>query len=825
MNDGLHFVPTTGTFVDVILPVAAPKAYTYYVDEEHLDEVQFGVRVEVQFGKNKLYSGLVSRVHRELPDSHTPKAIISVLDDEPIVNETQLALWTWMADYYACTVGEVMNAALPANLKLSSETRVCIAPDFDEDLSDLSEREFLVTEALMLQKELMIEDIRKILGIFTVYPVIDSLLELGILYLKEEMHEKYRPRLEKYVKLAIPYRNQEEQLAEAFSLLSRSNKQVETLMAYIQLERGGHEVTRKALQTAADSDSSVLRAIAHKGVFELYEREVSRIDRYGQDLTAISSLSNQQVTALTELSERFNERDVVLLHGVTGSGKTRVFIEIIQAAIERGEQVLYLLPEIALTTQIVARLKKLFGDKIAVYHSKLNNNERVEVYRSAANGTPVLLGARSTVFLPFANLKWIIVDEEHDPSYKQQDPSPRYNGRDAAIYLAHLWKAKVLLGTATPAVETYQHTKTGKYGLVTMTERYGGSTLPKLSIVDLKEQSKQKLMQSHFSLPLIEAIKATIGEGRQVILFQNRRGYAPTLRCDSCGWASECIHCDVTLTYHKHRHNLQCHYCGYQKEVVKSCPACGSTKLQMQGFGTEKLEDDLKVYLPELRISRLDLDTARGKNALNRIIEEFEERKVDVLIGTQMVTKGLDFHNVGLVGVMNADLSLSFPDFRATERGFQLLTQVSGRSGRGEQQGQVLVQAYNVGHPVLGEIGTANYESFYGREIEERQQFNYPPFVRMITVTLKHRKAATLNDATKIYAHYVRQRLGDRVIGPAIPHVSRVRNQYLLNVLLKLERDGKLIRYAKDTLEQAAAEVHGESGMSQVRINVDVDPV
>ena len=825
MNDGLHFVPTTGTFADVILPVAAPKAYTYYVAEEHLERVRFGVRVEVQFGKNKLYSGLVQRVHRELPESHTPKPIISVLDEEPIITEEQLRLWEWMSDYYACTVGEVMNAALPANLKLSSETRLVIAPDFGGDLSDLDEREYLVAEALMLQKELSVEDVRKILGVFTVYPVVDGLIEAGVLYLKEEMPEKYRPRIERYVRLQAPYRNQEDQLAEAFSLLSRSNKQVEALMAYVQLQRGGHEVTRKALQTAADVDSGILRAIAAKGVFDLYEKEVSRIETYGRDLDAVSPLSEQQIRALTELSDRFRESDVVLLHGVTGSGKTRVFIELIQAAIARDEQVLYLLPEIALTTQIVGRLRKLFGDKIAVYHSKLNNNERVEVYRSAAEGTPVILGARSTVFLPFRNLKWIIVDEEHDPSYKQHDPSPRYNGRDAAIYLAHLSGAKVLLGTATPAVETYHHTKTGKYGLVSMPERYGGSVLPAIEIVDLKEQTKQKRMQSHFSLPLIEGIKATIADGRQVILFQNRRGYSPTLRCDACGWASECVHCDVTLTYHKHRHNLQCHYCGYHKEVVKRCPACGSTKLQMQGFGTEKLEDDLRVYLPELKISRLDLDTVRGKNAMTRIIEDFEQRRVDVMIGTQMVTKGLDFENVGLVGVLNADLSLGFPDFRATERGFQLLTQVSGRSGRGERRGKVIVQAYNTGHPVLAEIGTADYAGFFTREIEERQQFNYPPFVRMITVTLKHKKPQTLNDATRIYAQHLRQRLGARVIGPAIPHVSRIRNHYLLNVLLKLERDAKVIRYAKTVLAEAEAIVHGESGMSQVRINVDVDPV
>lgn len=825
MQPGLHFTASTGTYVDVILPVATPRAYTYYVGEEHLDSVRLGVRVEVQFGKSKLYSGIVAEVHDRAPEQHAPKAVLNVLDEEPVVDERQLRLWRWIADYYACTLGEVMNAALPANLKLASETRVLIAPDFDEDYSQLDDREYLVAEALSLQKELSIDDIRKIIGQYTVYPLINRLLERGVVYLKEEMLDRYRPKRERMVRLGVPYRNNPEALAEAFSLLSRSNRQVETLMAFVQeARRGRGGLKRRRIQEIAGVDSSVMRAIESKGVFELYEEEVSRIAPYARELDPIAPLSEQQARVLSELRGLYDEKDVVLLHGVTGSGKTRVYIEVIQAAIARGEQILYLLPEIALTTQIISRLQKVFGDKIAVYHSKLNNNERVEVYRSAASGTPVILGARSTVFLPYRKLGWVIVDEEHDGSYKQHDPSPRYHGRDTAIVLATMHGAKVLLGTATPAVETYHHVRTGKYGLAEMTERYGGSRLPKLEIVDLKEQTAKQQMQSHFSQELIARIRTTVEAGRQVILFQNRRGYAPTLRCESCAWASECVHCDVTLTYHKFRHNLQCHYCGYQKDVLKQCPACGSARLRMQGFGTEKLEDDLKVYVPELTISRLDLDTVRGKNALVQIIEDFEERRVDVMIGTQMVTKGLDFANVGLVGVLNADLSLNYPDFRATERGFQLLTQVSGRSGRGRERGTVMVQAYDTGHPVLREIAEADYASFFDREIEERQQFRYPPFYRLVKVTLKHKKPQVLNDAARIYADYLRKRLGDRVVGPAIPHVSRIRNYYLLDVMLKLERDAKLIRYTKELLREAAVEVHGERGLSTVRINVDVDP-
>ena len=825
MQPGLHFTAATGTYADVILPIATARAYTYYVPEEHLASVRFGVRVEVQFGKSKLYSGVVAEVHDRRPERHEPKSVLSVLDEDPVVDEQQVRLWRWIADYYACTLGEVMHAALPANLKLASETRVLISPDFDEDYSGLDDREYLVAEALSLQKELSIDDIRKVIGQYTVYPLIDRLLERGVVELKEEMLERYKPRRERMVRLAEPYRGDPDTLASAFELLGRSARQAEALMAYLQESRkGGGPVRRGRVQEIAGVDSAVLRAVEAKGVFELYEEQVSRIAPYGRDLDAVSPLSEQQARALTELRDLYRERDVVLLHGVTGSGKTRVYVEVIQAAIERGEQVLYLLPEIALTTQIIARLQKLFGDKIAVYHSKLNNNERVEVYRSAAAGTPVLLGARSTLFLPFRKLGWVIVDEEHDGSYKQQDPNPRYHGRDAAIVLAKQHGAKVLLGTATPAVETYHHVTTGKYGLVEMTERYGGSRLPRLEVVDLKDQAAKQQMQSHFSLPLVERIRETVTAGRQVILFQNRRGYAPTLRCESCAWASECVHCDVTLTYHKFRHNLQCHYCGYQKDVLKQCPACGSARLRMQGFGTEKLEDDLKVYLPELRISRLDLDTVRGKNALQRIIEDFEGRRVDVMIGTQMVTKGLDFANVGLVGVLNADLSLNYPDFRATERGFQLLTQVSGRSGRGRERGTVMVQAYDTGHPVLREIAEADYASFFAREIEERQQFRYPPFYRLVKVTLKHKKPQVLNDATRIYADYLRRRLGERVIGPAIPHVSRIRNYYLLDVMVKLERDAELIRYAKAVMREGADEVHGERGLSTVRINVDVDP-
>ncbi|MCB0599088.1 MAG: primosomal protein N', partial [Phaeodactylibacter sp.] len=605
----MHPITATQTYVTVILPLAVPKPYTYAVPEPLIPEATFGKRVEVQFGKSKLYTALVIEQHRRAPDDYRPKPILSVVDDKPIINKVQLQLWQWLAGYYLCTLGEVMHAALPANLKLASETRLTLSPLFDEGLDGLDDKEYLIAEALTIQNEISIEDVRGILQQKTVYPLIRRMLDKRIIYLKEDLQTRYKPKTVSCVRLQEPYASQPKLLAEAFELCSRSTRQVEALMAYVQLAKQLEFVRRQDIYTKANVDSSVLKALEKKEIFELYGREVSRMGGYEEETVDADVLSEQQVRALEELRGNFRDKNVVLLHGVTGSGKTRVYIELIQEAIQRGEQVLYLLPEIALTTQITGRLEKIFGDQIAIYHSRFSNNERVEMWNSVLEGKPVVLGARSALFLPFRKLGLIIVDEEHDNSYKQYDPSPRYNARDAAVYLAHLHGAKTLLGTATPSIESYFNVKTGKYGLVEMKERFGGLQLPTIELVDAKRAMQEQQLHSHFTAVLLDELKAALERGEQAILFQNRRGYSPTYRCLTCDWHSECIHCDVSLTYHKFKNALKCHYCGYTARLPDACPACGSKQLILKGFGTEKIEDELKIYLPDARIGRMDLET------------------------------------------------------------------------------------------------------------------------------------------------------------------------------------------------------------------------
>ncbi len=837
--ENLHPIPASGTFADIVLPLAVPKPYTYAVPEELIPQLQTGIRVEVAFGGNKLYAGLVLKVHHETP-SHRVKPVLSVIDSEPILTEKTLKFWRWLADYYCCSLGEVMEAALPANLKLASERRLMLSQLYDGSFAGLDDKEYLIAEALSLQDTITIDDVRKILNQKTVIQVIKRLLEKKVIYLYEEMEEKYKPKKVACVRLLEPYRSNPELLQEAFELCARAMRQTEALLAFVQLQRqqkhddGG--VLRSEVYKAASADASVLQAMAKKGIFELYEREVSRLGGYEEDLSEIDKLAEQQIRALDEIRSHFTEKNTVLLHGVTGSGKTRVYVELIREAIERGEQVLYLLPEVALTTQIISRLQKNFGDQIAVYHHRITNNERVELWQAVSGQQPrptgsigqataqVILGARSALFLPFEKLSLVIVDEEHDSSYKQNDPAPRYNGRDAAIYLAHLHGAKVLLGTATPSLESYQNVKAGKYGLVEMTERFGGIELPEIVVADVKEEAKLRKLQSHFTSKLLDELKAALERGEQAILFQNRRGYAPTLRCTTCGWHSECIHCDVSLTYHKFRNNLQCHYCGYQAELAKTCPACGSIELKLQGFGTEKIEDELKIYLPDASIGRMDYDAVRTKDAHARIINDFEEKRLDILVGTQMVTKGLDFENVGVVGVISADQLLQFPDFRSGERGFQLITQVAGRAGRKGKRGKVIVQAMNVAHPVIREVLDNDFHTFFNREIMERKSFAYPPFARLIKITLKHKKPDVLNRGSKVFAQVLKNKLGKRVLGPSVPPVGRVRGQFLLDILIKMEMNPNLWRLTKNLIGEATQTMQQTEGFSTVRVNVDVDP-
>jgi len=819
----LHPTSDSNTFVTVILPMAVPKPYTYAVPEEWVSKVQVGVRVEVQFGPKRQYAALVLEVLNTSP-GHKTKSILSVIDDTPIIWAEQLRFWQWVGQYYCCTLGEVMHAALPANLKLASETSITLSPLFEGDIMELEDRAYLIAEALTIQHELTLEQVRDILGIKTIYPLIRDLLDKRIIYLKEDLKEKFKAKTLACVRLREPYASQPETLQDAFDKLSRATRQVEALMAFLQLARGQDYIRREELYKLAKVDSSVIQAMEKKGILEVYEREVSRIGGYEDEIVEADVLSAQQERAIAEIHAQFEEKNVILLQGVTGSGKTRVYVELIREAMRRGEQVLYLLPEIALTTQIIERLQRVFGDQVDVYHSRLNNNERVEIWNRAKEGKALVLGARSALFLPFRNLKLVIIDEEHDPSFKQQDPNPRYHGRDAGIYLAQLFGAKVLLGTATPSVESFYNTQVGKYGLVRMPERFGGLELPEVEIVDLKKALRAGSMQSHFSVILLNEMKATLERGEQVILFQNRRGYAPVYKCSTCNWTCECIHCDVSLTYHKGQNNLKCHYCGYQTQLPKACPACGGKQLIVQGFGTEKVEDELKIFLPDAKIGRMDLDTVRSKNAHTKIINDFEEGRINVLVGTQMVTKGLDFERVGLVGVLSADQLLQFPDFRAGERAFQLMLQVAGRAGRKHKRGKVIIQSHNVANPVIKEVLDGDFKAFYSREIMERQEFFYPPFYRLIRITLKHKKPEVVNAAAQKYGNFLRTKLGDRLRGPAVPYVGRVRSYFLIDFLIKLERNPQLIASTKDLIAAADHFLLQEEGYSSVKIAVDVDP-
>ncbi len=812
-------------FADIILPLALPKrTYTYYVPDELASAVQPGMRVEVPFGKSKLYSGVVERVHDQKPE-YRVKGVLAVLDDVAVVNARQLQLWDWLAEYYCCTLGEVMIAALPGHLKLSSETKLVHNPDYGDDFSELDNEEYLLAEALLLQNEITIDDVRKILNKKTVFPTVHRLLLKGVLSLREDLQEKFRPKKVIAVRLAEPYRSDQELLRPVLDELEKTERQMEALLAYLHLSRNRPWVRRQEVIDKAGVSESSLRTLVKKEVLEFYEREISRVAGFEDELVEAGELSAQQRRALTEIHAQFRDKNTVLLHGVTGSGKTRVYLELMREVLLQGGQVLYLLPEIGLTTQIITRLQRVFGADVVVYHSKINTNERVEVWRAAAAGKPVLLAARSGLFLPFQNLQLVIVDEEHDPSFKQYDPAPRYNARDTAIYLAALYGAKVLLGTATPAVETYYNAQSGKYGLVEMMERFGGLELPEMITIDLREQHKTRQMQSIFAPALIDALKTALGNGEQAILFQNRRGYSPILECQLCGWNAQCRNCDVSLTYHKFSNRLRCHYCGYQQEPATVCPACGSGKIGLLGFGTEKIEDELKLFLPEARIGRMDLDTAGTKTSLAAILNDFEEKRFDILVGTQMVTKGLDFDNVAIVGVLGADQLIRFPDFRSGERAYQLLTQVAGRAGRKHKRGLVLVQAWNPAHPVLQEALRGDFQGLFARELAERKEFHYPPFFRLIHITLQHKDDKVVLQAATLFGKLLRQKLGERVLGPVQPHIPRIRNYYGQNIMLKLEKSAPVIRAAKEMIRQVSETVTSKPGWSQVRVGVDVDPV
>jgi primosomal protein N' (replication factor Y) len=822
----------TTLFVNVLLPLPVAGYFTYRVPFDFNDEVEAGKRVVVQFGKKKVYTALIHSVTEKAPKVET-KYILGVLDLHPVVNQFQFRLWEWIASYYCCTVGEVMNAALPSALKLASESKVRIVPGVELSTKILSEKEYNLLRALKENGALSITDASRFADQVKIIPLIHNLIEKGYIVTEEEIRERFTPKTLSFIKLTEAY-SSEEQLQQIYNKLEqKAPKQLDLLIEYIQLSKimsaNPVEVSRKELFARIDDGASKFKALEKKGVFEEYDKEISRLNYRQATHTADSIvLTSEQSRALQEITDSFTAKNVTLLHGVTSSGKTEIYIKLIRQMLDEGKQVLYLLPEIALTSQIINRLQKYFGNEVGVYHSRYNENERVEIWQHVA-GTGsqsfnVLLGARSAMFLPFNNLGLIIIDEEHDASYKQYDPAPRYNARDAAVFLASMHGAKVLLGSATPAIESFYNASQGKYGISSLSERFGGLLLPQIKLVNLKEEHRKKTMQSIFSSALVREIEAALAANEQVILFQNRRGFSLHIDCENCGWIPHCVQCDVSLVYHKNQNQLRCHYCGYTTRIPDKCPDCGHTHLVMKGFGTEKIEEELSLIFPAARISRMDLDTTRSRFAHQKLIAAFEEHKVDILVGTQMVTKGLDFDHVSLVGILNADSLLSYPDFRAFERGFQLMAQVAGRAGRKNKQGKVLIQAFNPSHPILGMVLEHNYEAMYLSQLTEREKFNYPPFCRIVQLSLRHVNADLINKAADELAKTLRGLFGKRVLGPEYPTVSRIRNQYLKNILLKFEK-GIPLPKAKDEIRNAIIKLNANPEYKQVRVLIDVDPM
>jgi primosomal protein N' (replication factor Y) (superfamily II helicase) len=814
-------------FVEVILPLAIAKNYTYRVPFEMNSAIAIGKRVVVQFGKSKLYTAIIASIGTKPPEKYEAKYIVEILDDRPAVTPQQLQFWYWLADYYMCNVGEVMNAALPSALKLASETKIMLNKGFEFDRSALHDKEFLIIDALDLQPELTVSDIVKLLGQKTVMPILKGLFEKNIIHISEEVSERYKPRKRTFIKLNPEY-NEPDNQRELFNILEkRAPKQVDAVLAYLKLARHQKNITKNELIEESGAGDPSIRSLIDKEIFIAEDRNVSRLqfEEEDEEIDAFS-LSEQQEVVLGEIKQQFNEKDVILLHGVTSSGKTQIYVKLVEEIIRNGRQVLYLLPEIALTTHVIERLRQYFGADIGVYHSKFNDAERVEVWQKVLNNEyKVVLGARSSVFLPFHDLGLIIVDEEHETSYKQFDPAPRYNARDAAIYLANMYQGKVLLGSATPSFESYYNARTQKYGFAELTERYGGVELPKIEVVSIAEETKKKTIQSHFTSVLVEDIKRALQNKEQVILFQNRRGYAPVLMCKICAYTPKCINCDVSLTYHKSSGKLHCHYCGYKEDAPVICPACGSTHLEYKGFGTEKIEDDLSLLLPETRITRMDLDTTRSRNSLQNILNNLEEKKIDILVGTQMVAKGLDFADVTVIGIINADSLLKFPDYRANERSYQLLAQVSGRAGRRGKQGKVVIQTYDVNHRVIKQVIDNDYKDLYMTEMSERKNFKYPPFYRLINLDIKHKNPEIVNNQAEYLARELRNHFGEeRVIGPQPPLVSRVRNFYIQSILLKFEKDTISINKAKAIIRDVITQFQTTKLSKGSIIQSDVDP-
>ena len=811
-------------FIDVILPIPLRQAFTYNVNKDEAGFLKPGMRVAVPFGKSKIYTGIVYAIHQNDPPAYETKSIDQILDETPIITATQLKHWEWIANYYMCTLGEVIRAALPSAFLLESETIITLRKDVEFDESTLNDEEFVVFEALQNQSSLHINDIRNILDRTHVVGVIQNLIEKGVVTVQEELFEQYKPKLKRYLKLKTPYQ-EEASLRELLDELSRAPKQRDVLMTLFMLSATEKNVESVLLQKKADSTASVIKTLIDKGILEEYYLQKDRMEYTGDAPSEVKGLSPAQQVAFQEIEASFKEKDITLLHGVTSSGKTEIYVKLIEEMLETGKQILYILPEIALTTQLISRLQHYFGKKVAVYHSKYSNNERVEVWQQVLRQkqkAQIVIGARSALFLPFQNLGFVIVDEEHEPSFKQYNPAPRYHARDAVLVLAQLHKAKVLMGSATPSLESYYNAKDGKYGLVILKERFGNVLMPEMELVDIRDKLKKKRMTGHFSDRLLEEMEEALQNKEQVILFQNRRGYSPIVECTTCGVSPQCPNCDVSLTYHQHKDQLRCHYCGYSMAMLISCLACGSETLDSKGFGTEQIEEELKELFPNHSVARMDQDTTKGKHAYAKLIERMEDKDIDILVGTQMLAKGLDFRDVSLVGVMNADNLLNFPDFRAHERSFQLLQQVAGRAGRTQKRGKVIIQSYNPYHQILRQVSTNDYEGMYKEQTEERYQFKYPPHYRIIKITVKHRNFITMDKASKWFAEVLKMPLKEHVLGPVSPPVGRIRNEFITHILVKIPKESSLSK-TKGYILKAQQRFLAVKEFSRVKLTVDVD--
>jgi len=804
-------------YVDVVLPLPVKGVFTYF----YAESLPVGQRVVVQFGPRKIYSAIVCKVHSNSPTDYKAKEILGVIDESPIINNKQLEFWQWIAEYYMCNIGDVMNAALPSSFKLASISKVIIHPDYDGDIEGLDSNEIEVINALTFKQELSIDELAKLIHDKSVFSCINKLIQKEIVQLKEDLYDKYKKKKIRLVSFIAS--------KEKLKTIRFTDKQNSFIDAYLHLQERFPKKRYKVpeLLSKVNLSRGVFNALVKKGVFSVEEENISRLVTVGKSFVKNTVLSDFQERALKEIRSSFNQKGICLLHGVTSSGKTELYIKLIQEQIENGKQVLYLLPEIALTTQIIMRLRSYFGEKVGITHSHLNNSERVEVWKAVQEKGgglkyPIILGARSSLFLPFDNLGLIIVDEEHDASFKQKQPAPRYHARDSAIYLAYLHKAKVLLGSATPCLETYYNTIKGKYSLVEMHQRFSGIELPEINTIDIRKAHLKKQMNQQFAPEMVNAIRNTLEEGKQIILFQNRRGYSPVLSCVTCAYTPSCKSCDVSLTFHKWNNTLKCHYCGYTEDMPNICSSCEGQEFTDKGFGTEQIQESLNHLFPDYISKRMDYDTTRKKYAYQQIITDFEQGRIDILVGTQMVTKGLDFDNVALVGILDADSMLYFPDFRSYERAFQLLMQVSGRAGRKGKKGKVLVQTYNEDQEIFTLLKSHNYNLFLDKQLEERKIFSYPPYNRLIGVTLKHKNQKKLDNAAQQLAYLMRKSFGNRVLGPEYPYVSRIRNYYHKNLLLKIEHKSS-VKKAKDILSTIITIIKNDAEFRSIRFIVDVD--